>query len=448
MKAEDVEKLLGGFAAGTLTDEERDTLFQAAMRDQSMFDALADEEALRDALADPEFRGRMRDLLAEPAAPQRAAWWAKPWPWATAAALAGLGIVGVYLQTQQSAEQTVEVAQNLPAAEGATQESDRSLTTPFPSEGATDAAAAGQVEGLEQRVAQGGEAQAGELAKEAEGASKATSSRDEAPAGALSLESGRLARRNDDVAAPGRAGEFGGGVGGVVGGIVGGVAGGVAGGIGGVAPQAQPAPPPPPPPVRAAAPAPKPATDEARAEAFAAEPADQLADSATRQRAAAQQPPGASAGQTIQQVPLAAEAAKAEAASPQPSYQLERRSGQTWTPVAANELRVGEDVRLNLTVPAPGAVTVSLADGAGPRTLFTGAVTAGQRVLIPSTGALPSNAGTRTISVQYTPGPSQAEADFRAGAAGLRSANAPNAPVAAAATPPAGQVIQIQLTYR
>ncbi len=36
------EKLLGGYATGTLTGEEREALMQAALHDQALFDALMD----------------------------------------------------------------------------------------------------------------------------------------------------------------------------------------------------------------------------------------------------------------------------------------------------------------------------------------------------------------------------------------------------------------------
>lgn len=64
MNARELERLLGGFAAGTLTGSERGELMRAALEDQQLFDALADEEALRDALADPVFRSRLRARLA------------------------------------------------------------------------------------------------------------------------------------------------------------------------------------------------------------------------------------------------------------------------------------------------------------------------------------------------------------------------------------------------
>lgn len=47
MSEHDLEKLLGGFAADTLTAEERELLYTAALNDQRLFNALADEQALK-----------------------------------------------------------------------------------------------------------------------------------------------------------------------------------------------------------------------------------------------------------------------------------------------------------------------------------------------------------------------------------------------------------------
>ena len=44
MPQRDIEKLLGGYATDTLTEEERKELFAAALRDQSLFNALAEGE--------------------------------------------------------------------------------------------------------------------------------------------------------------------------------------------------------------------------------------------------------------------------------------------------------------------------------------------------------------------------------------------------------------------
>ena len=40
---DDIRKLLGGYATGTLTEDERQALFAAALQDQTLFEALADE---------------------------------------------------------------------------------------------------------------------------------------------------------------------------------------------------------------------------------------------------------------------------------------------------------------------------------------------------------------------------------------------------------------------
>ncbi|ULA63634.1 MAG: hypothetical protein LZF86_110333 [Nitrospira sp.] len=63
MAEHDLEKLLGGFAADTLTPEERQQLFTAAMQDQQLFDALADEQALKELLTDPSVRRRLLQAL-------------------------------------------------------------------------------------------------------------------------------------------------------------------------------------------------------------------------------------------------------------------------------------------------------------------------------------------------------------------------------------------------
>jgi hypothetical protein len=74
------EKLLGGYAAGILTDSEKRTLFAAALKQQDLFDALMDEEALRELLADPEARERLLAVLAPPERPQRLVptFWRRP----------------------------------------------------------------------------------------------------------------------------------------------------------------------------------------------------------------------------------------------------------------------------------------------------------------------------------------------------------------------------------
>lgn len=63
MSNHELEKLLGGFAADTLTPEERRQLFTAAMQDQQLFNAIADEQALKELLTDPAVRRRLLQSL-------------------------------------------------------------------------------------------------------------------------------------------------------------------------------------------------------------------------------------------------------------------------------------------------------------------------------------------------------------------------------------------------
>lgn len=70
----DAEKLLGGFATGTLTEAEKALLYAAALDDQQLFEALADEETLREVLADPAVREHLLKVLAPKVIP----WWRKP----------------------------------------------------------------------------------------------------------------------------------------------------------------------------------------------------------------------------------------------------------------------------------------------------------------------------------------------------------------------------------
>ena len=68
MSEHDLEKMLGGFAADTLTAEEKQSLYAAALQDQELFNALADEQALKELLADPDVRRRLLDSLEQKSA--------------------------------------------------------------------------------------------------------------------------------------------------------------------------------------------------------------------------------------------------------------------------------------------------------------------------------------------------------------------------------------------
>lgn len=95
MDRQDVQKLLGGYATGTLTPEEQQALFEAALTDQELFDALIREQSLRDLLRDPAARAELLASMDERPLP----WYQRFWrPVAiVATAAAGLLAVGVYV---------------------------------------------------------------------------------------------------------------------------------------------------------------------------------------------------------------------------------------------------------------------------------------------------------------------------------------------------------------
>ena len=91
MSEHELEHLLGAFSADTLTPDEQQRLYAAALQDQRLFDALADEQALKDLLADPAVRRRLLDALQRPVT--QAAERPSPW-WAWFRTPAGLAVTG------------------------------------------------------------------------------------------------------------------------------------------------------------------------------------------------------------------------------------------------------------------------------------------------------------------------------------------------------------------
>ena len=127
MSEPDLEKLLGGFAADTLTPEEKQALYSAALNDQQLFNALADEQTLKELLADPVVRRRLLASL-EQKNPSIAGgslpwldWFRRPAGLAfagglTAAALAVLLGIRVYQDSLKQAAQSVATEEARPAA--------------------------------------------------------------------------------------------------------------------------------------------------------------------------------------------------------------------------------------------------------------------------------------------------------------------------------------------
>ncbi|MEO8050746.1 MAG: hypothetical protein ABI833_10055 [Acidobacteriota bacterium] len=112
MTPDEIRKLLGGYAIGTLTDEERNLLFSAALEDQELFDLMADEEVLRELLAEPATRQALvaalqrQTPLGAPSpgnqrGPQESAetFWARMWQYLTPRRLAFAGGLAVLLLT-------------------------------------------------------------------------------------------------------------------------------------------------------------------------------------------------------------------------------------------------------------------------------------------------------------------------------------------------------------
>ncbi len=86
----DPPDLVGGYLAGTLTDDEQRRLLEAALTDQALFDELTAAEPLRQLLAEPALRRQLHASAVErPGIRERiAAWLRPPARWALAGGLA------------------------------------------------------------------------------------------------------------------------------------------------------------------------------------------------------------------------------------------------------------------------------------------------------------------------------------------------------------------------
>src|SRR5262245_21004981 len=92
MSRDEIQKLLGGYATGTLTAAEQEALFAAALDDQELFDALAREQSLRDLLRDPAAKAHLLSALDEKPKSRWAPWWR---PAAIGLSMAALTVVVV-----------------------------------------------------------------------------------------------------------------------------------------------------------------------------------------------------------------------------------------------------------------------------------------------------------------------------------------------------------------
>lgn len=97
MNKDDIRKLIGGYASGTLTEQERNLLFEAALDDQELFDSLQQEQALKELLDDPVSRAQIRRAAAESLPVEKMSWFRRPWIWAASASVAAAAVLMVVL---------------------------------------------------------------------------------------------------------------------------------------------------------------------------------------------------------------------------------------------------------------------------------------------------------------------------------------------------------------
>lgn len=120
----ELEKLLGGFAADTLTADEKQRLYSAALQDQQLFNALADEQALKELLSDPAVRRRLLKALKQPTTSGVGSWldwFRRPagLAWAGGLAAAALAVVlgtRIYQDSLKQAAPSVATDATKPAA--------------------------------------------------------------------------------------------------------------------------------------------------------------------------------------------------------------------------------------------------------------------------------------------------------------------------------------------
>ncbi len=102
MTKDEIRQLLAGYATNTLTERERQALFEAALEDQELFDALHQEQALKDLLADPGTRAQLRQALEKPRS-ARPRWWS----WTAAASAVAAAVLVIAVIRSHTSETTI-----------------------------------------------------------------------------------------------------------------------------------------------------------------------------------------------------------------------------------------------------------------------------------------------------------------------------------------------------
>lgn len=111
MTQDEIRKLLGGYAADALTEDERRVLFEAALEDQELFNALQNEDALKELLADPVTRGQLRAALEQ--RPRKFPW--RRWMLGVAVP-AAVAVAVVVLMNRAHAPKLVAMKESAPQA--------------------------------------------------------------------------------------------------------------------------------------------------------------------------------------------------------------------------------------------------------------------------------------------------------------------------------------------
>lgn len=116
-KLEGPGQMLGGYATGNLSDQEKEALFAAALRDQKLFDALMEEEALRELVEQPGVKRELIEALTprETMFGRLRKWLATPMAWGAAGAVATAALVVVMITTRTPDSHTLgEMARREP----------------------------------------------------------------------------------------------------------------------------------------------------------------------------------------------------------------------------------------------------------------------------------------------------------------------------------------------
>ncbi len=103
---DDVRKLLGGYATGTLTEAERNALFSAALEDAELFAALADEQSLKNLLDDPAARAELLRATERPSGKNVWRWLA---PAGVLAVATLIGLISLRLHREPAQVMTARV---------------------------------------------------------------------------------------------------------------------------------------------------------------------------------------------------------------------------------------------------------------------------------------------------------------------------------------------------